>query len=123
KLYDLAAAAEEIGRSFSDAFLKKASFEIKAAGMKKDELTRAHIGWGLGCYKFTAYKKKAKAEIPALVIAAKADKTRIKAFTESIYILRNLINTPSNDMGPAEMAKAARKIAADFKAKINVVSG
>src|SRR4029079_16710588 len=36
---------------------------------------------------------------------------------------RDLINTPSNDMGPAELAEAARELAARFGAEFTCIVG
>ena len=38
-------------------------------------------------------------------------------------LARDLINTPANDMGPAQLEQAARKLAARHAASINAVVG
>ncbi len=42
---------------------------------------------------------------------------------EAIYLVRDLINTPAGDMGPAELAEAATTLARRHKAKISVTTG
>jgi leucyl aminopeptidase len=42
---------------------------------------------------------------------------------EAIYLVRDLINTPAGDMGPAELAQAATKLAERHKARISVITG
>ncbi|MBM3565051.1 MAG: leucyl aminopeptidase family protein, partial [Alphaproteobacteria bacterium] len=37
--------------------------------------------------------------------------------------MRDLINTPANDLGPADLAAGAKQVAARHKAKIRVVAG
>ena len=38
-------------------------------------------------------------------------------------LARDMINTPANDLGPADVEASARRIAADYNARIKVVSG
>ena len=40
-----------------------------------------------------------------------------------MFLARDLINTPSNDMGPAELEQAARAVAEKYGAKISVITG
>src|SRR5262249_9044162 len=42
---------------------------------------------------------------------------------DGIFLARDLINTPANDMGPAELEQAARALAARYGATIRVVIG
>ena len=41
----------------------------------------------------------------------------------SIALTRDLINTPASDLGPAELAAAARKLAREFRARCSVIVG
>ena len=59
----------------------------------------AAIGWGLGAYKFDAYLE-AKKSFPSLILRADQDRDEINNIVEAIHFGRDLINTPSNDMGP-----------------------
>ena len=120
EFYSFAEIAASIKKSFSAAFLKTTSFEI--TGLAGEALTRAYTGWGLAAYKFDAYKKS-EGENPALLWAGDADKRRVKTVIEALALLRNLINTPANDMGPQELEDVTRALAAAYKAKIKVTSG
>ena len=118
--YDLAKVAKAIKDVFSKDALKKTSFELKGTGLNADSLNRAHVGWGLAAYKFEFYKKETQA-VPALLWSAKADKKRVNAYFESIVQLRNMVNTPANDMGPDEMEACAKKVAGTYDAKIKII--
>ncbi|GJL84615.1 MAG: leucyl aminopeptidase [Micavibrio sp.] len=122
RLYDMAQVANRITTLFSSNFLKSTSFEIQSEKLSQNNLGNAHIGWALGCYEFTKYKKSKK-ENPALLWAKGIDKKRANAYIQSVCMLRSLINTPANDMGPEELEKAARKLATTHKATIKVVKG
>ena len=71
----------------------------------------ASVAWGLGAYKFRAYKSNAAQGQAQLVIGANIDADSIRRAVAAVWFGRDLINTPSNDMGPDELEAAARLIA------------
>ncbi|WP_298727208.1 leucyl aminopeptidase family protein [uncultured Ferrovibrio sp.] len=84
----------------------------------------AALGWALNAYRFDRYKKPAERKPAArLVWPAKADRARVQALYDGIVLARDLINTPSSDMGPAELAEAARGIAMLGGASFDCVIG
>src|SRR5260370_22778848 len=85
--------------------------------------TDAAVAIGLGAWRFERYRsKKAKAG-PKIVWPPAADKARATAMIESISLARDLITTPSSDMGPAELAAAVQALGKTHKAKVSVVVG
>lgn len=122
KIHDMAKCVDAIRAGLAEDLLKICSFELKAAGFKKDALSRAHIGWGLANYVFDPYKKSNKSALK-LVWHKDADKKRVNADIEAASLLRNLINIPANDMGPDEMEAAAAKIAEKHTAKMKIIKG
>jgi leucyl aminopeptidase len=52
-----------------------------------------------------------------------ADRAAVQRTAEAIYLVRDLINLPANDLGPAELADAAEKLARRHKAKCRVIVG
>jgi leucyl aminopeptidase len=119
KYYDFAGAAETIKQALPAAILKDYSFYIESKLSAEDSL-RAHVGWGWAAYQFVIYKKPLFG-VPCLVWDKNTDKKKVQALTQSIYLLRNLVNTPANDMGPDELEAAARAVAKKFKAEISVI--
>ena len=101
--------------------LPPGSYRIEAE-MTGEEATRAAIGFGLGVYRFTRYRKDDR---PArkLVWPAGADRAQVLRTLESTFLVRDLINTPANDLGPAELAAAARKLARCHGAKCSILVG
>ncbi|WP_341705464.1 leucyl aminopeptidase family protein, partial [Ferrovibrio sp.] len=73
----------------------------------------AALGWALAAYRFDRYKKPAAGRRgrARLVWPAKADRARVVALYDGIVLARDLVNTPAADMGPAELAEAARAVA------------
>src|SRR3954447_18395266 len=85
--------------------------------------TDAAVAIGLGSWRFERYKAKKSKAGPKIVWPADADKARASAIVEAICLARDLITTPSSDMGPAELADAARELAKMDGAKIRVIVG
>ena len=80
------------------------------------------LGYLLGAYTFDRYRKSKPREIELHPPAyAKLDTVLRKA--NGVYAVRNLVNTPANDMGPDAIEGAARAIARAHKASVKVVSG
>jgi leucyl aminopeptidase len=121
-LYDLSFTVAALRSQLSAALLKEASFTLEFVQSAGKDIEKAHIGWALGCYKFDLYKKDTAAH-PALVWSKGADKDHVQSVVSSLCILRNLINTPANDLGPEALEQAARRIVKPFDAKVKVVVG
>jgi leucyl aminopeptidase len=85
--------------------------------------TDAVVAIGLGMWRFERYKATKGKAGPKMVWPEGADKVRVAAMIESICLARDLITTPSSDMGPAELAAAAQELAKTHKAKIKVIVG
>ena len=45
------------------------------------------------------------------------------AFADAVFLTRDLINTPTNDMGPDALEEAVRSLAGKHKAKVSVIDG
>jgi len=88
---------------------------------------RAAYAWAIGTYAFERYrgqrKKSARKEHPRLVIPNGVDGEAVSRIAEGVFFARDLINTPANDMGPAELEAAARAVAERFGARVAVIAG
>lgn len=83
---------------------------------------RLALGYGLGSYRFDRYKAAAS-EAPTLMIPADADAADIKRQLAGVFLARDLINMPTNDMGPNALEEAFQALGEHYKAKVSVVSG
>jgi leucyl aminopeptidase len=87
---------------------------------------RAAYAWGIGTYAFNRYREQRKSprkEYPRLVMPPGVDGEAISRIAEGVFLARDLINTPANDMGPAELEQAARALAGKHGAKIQSTVG
>jgi len=82
----------------------------------------AALGFALGAYQFTRYRK-GEARNVRLVVPQGVDGEDLSRIVEAVTLCRDLINTPSNDMGPDELEEAARKLAVQHSAEFDVTRG
>ena len=85
-------------------------------------LVDACVAFALGSWQFVRYREARKTR-PRLVWPAKIDRAAVERIADSVCLARDLITTPSNDMGPAELAAEARKLARRHRARFAVVAG
>jgi len=93
-----------------------------ATPLTSDAADEAALGWLLAGYRFTRYHD-AKPPKARLAAPEGVDPARIAAIAAGEWLTRDLINTPSSDMGPVELEAAFLALAAEFGATTNVVRG
>ncbi len=82
----------------------------------------AALAFALGSYRFSRYRK-ADAPDVRLVPPDGIDVAAITRMADAAALARDLINTPSNDMGPEELARAAQDLAERFGASFGCIVG
>ncbi len=91
------------------------------ADWEPEQRLQASLGWGLACYQFDLYRKSSK-EMPSLFLDEDiAIETRRLLSAQSL--VRDLVNTPTEDLGPAQLADAMQVEADRFDANMSVVHG
>jgi len=88
--------------------------------MESDRYSNFAIAWGLGAYQFTRYKKPTRR--PAQLVLSNHQK-HVTNIVDSIYWVRDLINTPTDDMGPSELAHTALQLSKQYKATLKQIVG
>ncbi len=86
----------------------------------------ACIAFALGSYSFRTYRSGGEGKEPErarLVVPKGFDLPAARIQLEAVALARDLINTPSNDMGPEELAEAARRLADRFGATFSTIIG
>ena len=87
---------------------------------------KAALGWLLAQHRFDAYRSKsdeAERGPRVLVTAEPAKIEETVRLAEATALVRDLVNTPAADLGPAEIEQAVRDQAARLGAKVQVTSG
>lgn len=101
------------------AKLPKGCFAI-ANDIDPDLLNEFALGWLLESYRFDRYHPAPK---PVATLAAPKgiDVAKLTAIAEGEFLTRDLINTPSSDMGPDELESAAKKLAGEFGGRFETI--
>ncbi|MBB3655850.1 leucyl aminopeptidase [Rhizobium sp. BK650] len=99
--------------------LPAGDWHIETAPLTANRLT---LGFGLGSYRFDRYKSE-KSPAATLMIPRDADGSEIKRQLAGVFLARDLINTPTNDMGPEQLEAAFRSLATHYKAEMSVIIG
>ncbi|MDR3387984.1 MAG: leucyl aminopeptidase family protein [Rudaea sp.] len=94
--------------------LPAGKYRIDASGIALDAQCAA-LGWGLAAYQFARYRRAVRE--PARLVVDRATARAVLPRLEAIYRVRNLVNTPTQDMGPAELAAEVRQLAKAHGAK------
>ncbi|MDP3601845.1 MAG: leucyl aminopeptidase family protein [Bosea sp. (in: a-proteobacteria)] len=82
----------------------------------------AALGWLLQAYRFDRYRKPAPAAA-RLVLPDGVDGADLARIAGSVALARDLVNTPANDMGPAEIEGAIRALADETGAVVTAIVG
>jgi leucyl aminopeptidase len=80
------------------------------------EATQLCLGFAYGVYRFDRYRP-AKSDAPSVEAPPNADVQFIALAAESSRMARDWINTPAGDLGPVELALAARRLAERHQAR------
>ncbi|ALK10536.1 leucyl aminopeptidase family protein [Blastochloris viridis] len=76
----------------------------------------------LGSYRFTRYRSASPAKF-RLVVPDGVDAEEVSRLAEAVFLVRDLVNTPANDLGPAELEDAVRAVAAPHGAEVTSIVG
>jgi len=82
----------------------------------------AVLAFLLGSYRFTRYRASEQRKL-RLALPDGVDGAELTRITDAVFLARDLVNTPTNDLGPADLEAAAKKLAERFGAKFSVIEG
>ena len=100
-----------------------ASMVCRLAGdVDGDTATACALGWALGSYHFARYRGSDR-NTARLVFPAGADRVEVEAVARAVWLGRDLINTPAEDLGPAELAEAVTTLADRHGGDVTTVVG
>lgn len=84
----------------------------------------AMFGWITGQYRFAGYRSEDKAQGPRVLLTTQvAQIDAATAEAEAEWLLRDLVNMPAEDMGPAALEAECEGLAKAHKAELTVVRG
>jgi leucyl aminopeptidase len=117
----------ESGKGDKNAFLPGLLPGVLPAGIYRfanepHDARLAALAFALGSYRFTRYRK-VKDKAVRLVLPDGIDGEELSRIAEGVMLARDLINTPANDMGPADLEAAAKQLAKQHGAKFRSIVG
>jgi leucyl aminopeptidase len=83
---------------------------------------QALLGFALGAYRFQRYGEREPSRV-SLHLDDGDDAVRLAHLAEAVYLTRDLINTPANDLLPDALESAARELAGRYGAEIRCIVG
>ena len=114
-LVGIASAQELNALAHLPLALPPGTYALSGRGVTIDPAAAA-LGFALGRYQFTRYRK-ARREPAQLLAPLGHYLDEVAALAAATTRVRDLVNTPTEDMGPADLAAAAQDIAARFGAQ------
>ena len=91
-----------------------------AGGVEDERL--AALGWLLEAYDFARYRAAARSPA-SLAVPTGVDAAALRSTAMAVTLVRDLVNTPANDLGPAELEASARSLAEQHGAAFRVITG
>ena len=96
--------------------LPQGEYELCAEDVLQEELA---LGWALGQYQFDRYL--AKKHQPKQLLVSETIAKDIGDIINGLFLARDLINTPTNDMGPSHLAEVSMQLAKQYGASYDEV--
>jgi leucyl aminopeptidase len=88
------------------------------------EAGKALFGWASGQYRFDRYRAEPSEEGPRVLLTAEVKAIDpVLAEVAATNLVRDLVNTPAEDMGPAQLEHEASVIAKAHRAELKLTSG
>jgi leucyl aminopeptidase len=117
----IADAGDPLALSHLPQLLPPGDYVLDPASPVRIDPAQALLGWGLGAYRFDKYVAPTRA--PARLVfdgeANGADFAVLRAST----LVRDLVNTPTEHMGPADLEAVAARLSEAYGGSLKVVSG
>lgn len=128
-------AASKAGQFIRNSGMKRCAFPIrKFDSYSEEELAESFVtGFHLGIYQFNEFKTQERdkvTEIEELILLGEQDKQiqlignglrTGKTVSEAVYLVRDLVNGPSNEVTPSFLAEKAKKIAKECGMGIEIL--
>ena len=115
-------ADDAFGLAAAPGSLPPGSYALEPAAPTEDA-ERLAFGWALASYRYDRFRAREPAPAATLVWPEGIDRPRVEALVRATFLVRDLINAPASDMGPAHLAEAARELADAHDARFEVIEG
>ncbi len=94
---------------------------ILVSDWTEEQVCQASLGWGLAAYRFDRYRKNGQ---PKRTLELKPGiAQQVQPLCAAQCLVRDLVNTPTEHLGPEQLADAVLAEAARFGAKCTIITG
>jgi leucyl aminopeptidase len=124
--HGVAGAVVGIGEDMSPAAFGDLAFRLPQATVWRlqagqYDIATAVLGFCLGAYRYRQFK--APKREPARLVVASKDQQPSRRAASATWMVRDLINTPANLLGPRELAEFTETLGKRYGAATTVISG
>ena len=122
-LAGIADATDPLALSHLPALLPEGTYRLSPDSPVAVDPGRALLGWGLGAYRFERYVKSPRPPARLVLESADADASEAWTLLKASTLVRDLVNTPTEHMGPQELEAVAVRIAAAYGGRVESIAG
>jgi leucyl aminopeptidase len=119
----VADADDPLALSHLPQLLPPGDYALDAASPIKVDAQLALLGWGLGAYKFDKYVAPTRPPARLVLAGDPTGDDREFALLRAATLVRDLVNTPTEHMGPADLQATAERLAAAYGGTVNSIVG
>lgn len=84
---------------------------------------RLALGFAIGAYQFLRYRPKSARPLAQLLLTDSAEREQLMQITKAVHGARDLVNTPTEDLGPEQMQQFVAELATHHQADFRAVIG
>ncbi|MBC7656853.1 MAG: leucyl aminopeptidase family protein [Frankiaceae bacterium] len=116
-------AADPFALSHLPMMLPAGVYQLDSRSPVRVDASAALLGWGLGAYKFIRYLSPGRPAARLMVDDTNTGVQRSLAILRSSELVRDLVNTPTEHMGPADLEAVADRLAKAHGGTLKVIAG
>ncbi len=81
------------------------------------------VGFALGSYQYLRYRPSMQRPMASLVVAQDERRARLNAIVRAVFGARDLVNTPTEHLGPDELQAHIEALGGQYAANVRSISG
>ena len=116
-------AGDPLALSHLPLLLPAGAYRLDPASPVPVDPSLAMLGWGLGAYRFERYVAPGRPPARMVLAHANVESGETFALLRASLMVRDLVNTPTEHMGPAELEAVAVRLAQAYGGQVSVVAG
>ncbi len=116
-------AADPLALAHLPSLLPPGTYRLSADSPAAIDPGQALLGWGLGAYRFERYAKPPRAPARLVLDRADADSSEAWSLLKAATLVRDLVNTPTEHMGPQELEAVAVRLAKAHGGRVDTIAG